>query len=208
MEPVTDLYLFLISVVFISLSGVMMPGPVFAITVLKGYRSKKAGVLIALGHGVVEFPLVFLLYFGLSGFFASTVVQKVTGIVGGLMLVYMGFQTFKTRKKEIAPETKQSGHASLVAGLVATSANPYFFVWWATVGVALIWNASIFGAVGLLAFAIVHWLCDLAWDTFVSLTVFKSRRFWNEKVFTLVFLFCFAVLVVFGLWFIISALLW
>jgi hypothetical protein len=102
MEPITDLYLFLISVVFISLSGVMMPGPVFAVTVIKGYRSKKAGVLIALGHGIVEFPLIFLLYFGLSGFFASTVVQKVIGIVGGSMLVYMGFQTFKTRKKEVA----------------------------------------------------------------------------------------------------------
>jgi threonine/homoserine/homoserine lactone efflux protein len=207
MEPITDFYLFLASVVFISLSGVMMPGPVFAVTVAKGYRSKVAGALIALGHGAIEFPLIFLLYFGLSGFFASTIIQKVIGFVGGAALIYMGFQTFKTRK-EASAETSHSGHASFIAGLVATGANPYFFVWWATVGVALIWNASIFGAVGLLAFALVHWLCDLSWDTFVSLTVFKTRRFWTERVFTLVFLFCFAVLVAFGAWFIISALLW
>ncbi len=206
MEPITDFLLFLASVVFISLSGVMMPGPVFAVTVAKGFRSKTAGALIALGHGAVEFPLIFLLYFGLSGFFAYTFVQKLIGLVGGAMLICMGFQILKTRK-EASAETSHSGHASFIAGLVATSANPYFFVWWATVGVALIWNASIFGAVGLLAFATVHWLCDLAWDTLVSVTVFKSRRFWNERVFTIVFLFCFTVLVVFGLWFIISALL-
>ncbi|MBS7620667.1 LysE family transporter, partial [Candidatus Bathyarchaeota archaeon] len=197
----------LASVAFISLSGVMMPGPVFAVTVAKGYRSKTAGVLIALGHGAVEFPLILLLYFGLSGFFSSTFVQKVIGFVGGVVLVYMGFQTFKTRR-EVSVEASHSGHASFIAGLIATGANPYFFVWWATVGAALIWNASLFGVVGLLAFATVHWLCDLAWDTLVSLTVFKSRRFWNERIFTLVFLFCFATLVVFGLWFIISTLLW
>lgn len=207
MEPITDFYLFLASVVFISLSGVMMPGPVFAVTVAKGYKSKAAGVLIALGHGAVEFPLILLLYFGLSRFFVSTLVQKIIGVVGGAVLIYMGFQTFKTRK-EARAETGHSEHASFVAGLVATSANPYFFIWWASVGAALIWNAYIFGALGLLVFAIVHWLCDLAWYTFVSVTVFKSRRLWNEKVFTIVFLFCFAVLVVFGFWFIISALLW
>jgi threonine/homoserine/homoserine lactone efflux protein len=207
MEPTTDFYLFLASVVFISLSGVMMPGPVFAVTIAKGYKSKAAGVLIALGHGAVEFPLILLLYFGLSWFFASTIVQKIIGFVGGAVMIYTGFQTFKTRKEAIA-EASHSGHASFIAGLIATGANPYFFFWWATVGVALILQASTFGAVGLLAFAIVHWLCDLAWDTLVSVTVFKSRRFWNEKVFTIVFLFCFAVLVVFGLWFILSALLW
>ncbi|MEM2947676.1 MAG: LysE family transporter [Candidatus Bathyarchaeia archaeon] len=207
MEPITDLPLFLASVVFISLSGVMMPGPVFAVTVAKGYRSKAAGILIALGHGAVEFPLILLLYFGLSSFFASSIVQKAIGVVGGAVLIYMGFQTFKT-KREASAETSHSGHASFIAGLIATGANPYFFIWWATVGVALIWNASIFGAMGLMAFVTVHWLCDLAWDTFVSVTVFKTKRFWNEKVFTLVFLFCFAVLVIFGVWFIISALLW
>lgn len=204
---ITDFPLFLASVVFISLSGVMTPGPVFAVTVAKGYKSKVAGVLIALGHGAVEFPLILLLFFGLSGFFASTIVQKIIGVVGGAVLIYMGFQTFKNRK-EANVETSHSGHASFIAGLVATGANPYFFVWWATVGVALIWNASVFGTFGLLAFATVHWLCDLAWDTFVSVTVFKSRRFWNERVFTMVFLFCFAVLVAFVFWFIISALLW
>jgi len=207
MDPITDFYLFLASVVFISLSGVMMPGPVFAVTIAKGYKSKAAGVLIALGHGAVEFPLILLLYFGLSWFFASTLVQKIIGFVGGVVMIYMGFQTFKTRKEAIA-EASHSGHASFIASLVATSANPYFFFWWATVGAALILQASTFGVAGLLAFAIVHWLCDLAWDTFVSVTVFKSRRFWNEKVFTAFFLLCFAVLVVFGLWFIVSALLW
>lgn len=187
----------------------MMPGPVFAVTVAKSYRSKKAGALIALGHGALEFPLIFLLYLylGFSELFKSVPVQKTLSLFGGLILVYMGFQMFKTRKKT-NEEPRYSGYGSFIAGFITTGANPYFFLWWAAVGAALILNASLFGFIGVIAFALVHWSCDLAWYTFVSVTVFKSRRFWTEKVFKMVFLFCFAVLLVFGLWFIASALLW
>jgi len=83
MEMITDLYLFLLSTVLISLSGVMMPGPVFAVTITKGYKDKIAGALIAFGHGVIEFPLMFLIYFGFAQFFASNAAQILIGVVGG-----------------------------------------------------------------------------------------------------------------------------
>lgn len=207
MEPINDLPLFLTSVALISLSGVMAPGPVFAVTVAKGYENKKAGALIAVGHGAIEFPLIFLLHLGLSELFRYASVQKTLSFLGGLILIYMGFETFRKRGK-ISIEPQSSAYTSLFAGLVATAANPYFFLWWATAGAALILNASLFGYVGLALFAVIHWSCDLIWDTAVSVTVFKSRRFWTQKVFNIVFTFCFAVLTIFGLWFIASALLW
>ncbi|MEM3722068.1 MAG: LysE family transporter [Candidatus Bathyarchaeia archaeon] len=207
MDSAADLPLFLASVALISLSGVMAPGPVFAVTVAKGYESKKAGVLIALGHGAVEFPLIILLYFGLSEFFRSTLINKAISFLGGLIMIYMGFEIFRNRgKASIKPQ--RSRYTSFAAGFVTTAANPYFFLWWVLAGSALISKASLFGYIGVGLFAIVHWFCDLAWDTFVSVTVFKSRRFWTQKVFNIVFAFCFVVLAIFGLWFIASALLW
>ena len=203
---IADFCFFLLSVIFISLSGVMMPGPVFAVTIAKGYRNKAAGALIALGHGVIEFPLMFLIYFEFTWFFSSATVQKTISFVGGLILIFMGVQTFRARKKT-AEKYEGSGHNSLVAGVLATSANPYFFLWWATIGATLITNASVFGLMGLLLFAVTHWLCDLLWNMFVSVTVFKSRRFWTKRVYGIVFGFCFLVLMAFGIWFIISALI-
>lgn len=204
MGYITDLPLFLASVVLISVPLVVTPGPVFAVTVAKGYKSKKAGALIAIGHGAIEFPLIFLLYFGLSEYLDNPIVHKVIGLVGGSILIYMGLQIFKARK-EIVQEHSYSEHSSFVSGLIATGANPYFFISWATIGAALVENAALFGFLGLLLFAIIHWSIDLFWDSFVSITVFKSRRLWTPKVFKAVFIFCFAVLVGFGLWFIISA---
>ncbi|MEM2995599.1 MAG: LysE family transporter [Candidatus Bathyarchaeia archaeon] len=85
--------------------------------------------------------------------------------------------------------------------------KPLLFLWWATIGATLVVNSYAFGFIGFLLFTITHWLCDLAWYTFVSHTVFKSRRFWTAKVRKIVFGFCFIILVSFGAWFIISALL-
>lgn len=76
MEVITDFYFFLLSVIFISLSGVMTPGPLFAVTVAKGFKDKIAGVMISFGHGVIEFPLMFLIYFGFAQLLASKVIQS------------------------------------------------------------------------------------------------------------------------------------
>lgn len=203
-----DFLLFLFSVVFTSLSGVMVPGPVFAVTVAHGYKNKIAGALIALGHGAIEFPLMFLIYFGFAAFFTESSAHKIIGFVGGLILIYMGFQTFKAQKKANSEnEVSGGGHSSFMSGIFTTVTNPYFFLWWATIGAALITNSSTFGFLGFFLLAITHWSCDLAWDTLVSYTVFKSRHFWTAKVRKIVFGFCFIVLVGFGVWFIISALL-
>lgn len=205
MEVVFSFLYFLLSVILLSLSGVMMPGPVFAITIAKGYKNKIAGALIALGHGAVEFPLMFLIYFGFTWFFASTTVQKIIGLVGGLILIFMGFQIYQARKEK-DENYRAFHHGSFVAGFLATVANPYFFLWWATIGVNLILTAVAFGFAGFLALAITHWSCDLVWDTFVSMVVFNSKRFWTEKARKIVFGFCFIVLTGFGLWFLLSAI--
>jgi threonine/homoserine/homoserine lactone efflux protein len=205
MEQITDFYLFLLSVISISLSGVMTPGPVFAVAIAKGSKDKAAGFLISLGHGIVEFPLMFLIYFGFAEFLSSSMAQKIIGVAGGLILIYMGVRTLKTQNEDCT-RPSHSKHGSIVSGILATGANPYFLLWWATIGTALIMNASFFGFLGFSVFAITHWSCDLLWNTFVSLTVFKSRRFWTRKVQRAVFILCSAILTAFGALFIVSAI--
>jgi threonine/homoserine/homoserine lactone efflux protein len=206
MEVITDFYFFLLSVIFISLSGVMAPGPLFAVTIAKSFKDKMAGVLISFGHGVIEFPLMFLIYFGFTLLEPKSPTHKIISLVGGLILIYMGIQMLKTRK-ETTTESSYSKYGSLVSGILATGANPYFILWWFTNGAALVINASIFGFIGFLIFAITHWSCDLLWNTFISLTVFKSKRFWTKKVHEIVFGFCVLVFIGFGAWFVISTIL-
>jgi threonine/homoserine/homoserine lactone efflux protein len=195
--------LFLLSAVGISLSGVMAPGPLTAATITKGYRDKYAGIFIALGHAVIELPLMALIYFGFANFIASPEVKRIIGLVGGLMLIFMGSMLFRTMNKAIG-EAADLPYNSLTTGIMMTGANPYFFLWWATIGIVLIYGAAEFGVYGLVIFAIVHWSCDLFWEQLVSYTVFKTRHLWTLKVQKVVFGICALVLIGFGIWFCVS----
>ncbi len=201
----SNLLLFLLSVIAISLSGVMTPGPMFAVTVTKGKFDENAGLYIALGHGIIEIPLIVLIYFGFSQFFTYELIKKLIGFIGGMMLLYMGYSMFKTRK-HVKEKILSFNYNSLIAGAVATGANPYFLLWWATIGAALVFNATNYGLFGLIIFALTHWMCDLTWDLLISKIVYKSKRFCNEKIYEVIFTFCALILFSFGLWFIISSL--
>jgi threonine/homoserine/homoserine lactone efflux protein len=198
-----SLGLFLLSAAGISLSGVMMPGPLTAATIAKGYREQNAGIFIALGHAVIELPLMALIYFGFAHFFTSPEVKKVVGLAGGLMLVFMGLMVLRSFRKNMA-EAADLPYNSLVTGIMLTGANPYFFLWWATIGIALIVTAAKFGILGLLIFAVVHWSCDLVWEQCVSVSVFRTKHLWTQKVQRIVFGICAAALVGFGVWFSVS----
>ena len=57
-----DLFSFILTVIFISLSGVLMPGPIFATAMSEGRSNKHAGIFIAGGHAIVEIPLIIILF--------------------------------------------------------------------------------------------------------------------------------------------------
>jgi len=209
MTFITNEYLFFGSVALISLSGVLMPGPLFAATIQQATKSKFAGALIAVGHAVVELPLMFLIFFVLSQFRVPSFVQLAVGLVGGLLMILMGIQTFTKRNKtEEAPVN--SSRDSVFAGVYTTAVNAGFILWWLTIGTTLILNAQLFGLIGFSVFAGVHWLCDFSFYTVIALAIFKSQLLWsqrwNQQVRMGITLFCAAVFVGFGADFLVSAL--
>lgn len=182
-----------------------MPGPLFAVTIQKAARSKISGALIAVGHGLIEFPLMFLIFFLLIKFEIPDAVQIMVGLVGGFLMVFMGVQTFRNRQKQ--SKTKLSPKRdSILAGVYTTAANAGFIIWWLTIGTTLILNAKLFGLLGFSIFAGVHWLTDFAWYAVSAFLIFKSQRFWNDRVRAGITLFCVVVFVGFGLYFMSSSL--
>ncbi len=204
----TEFYLFLASVVLISLTGVMMPGPLFAVTIEKAAKRRTAGLLISVGHGIVEFPLMFLIYFGIEQIVAFEVLQTVqvtVGLFGGLLMIFMGVQMFRNRNKTIE-EHESPKQESLIAGIWTTAANAGFILWWLTIGTTLVITARGFGLIEFAVFAVVHWLCDFLWYTVVAFLIFKSQPFWTKRVSQAILVFCFTVLIGFGVLFFSSAL--
>ena len=177
-----------------------------AATIAKGYSDKHAGAWITAGHAVIEIPLIAAIYFGFGHFIGSPQVQRGIYLVGGLMLLYLGFRMFRATGKASGAVGGLPA-SSLLTGIVITGTNPAFYIWWATVGAALVTGAAKFGPAGVILFTIVHLPCDLAWSEFLSVSTFESRRWWTQKVQKIVFSVCALVLAGFGVWFCLSAFL-
>ncbi len=199
------LHQFILGSIGISFSGAVAPGPMTAVIIGRGTSSPHAGALLALGHGAVEIPLMATLFFGAGYIIGLPHVRTAIALAGGLFLLYMGAGMFKAIGKP-PPETAPSSGSPLVSGMVLSIANPYFLIWWATAGMALLTQAQRFGVAGLALFASAHWLCDFVWFYFLSAMSFRGGRFFGKRFRQVIFTVSAALLVFFGVKFIAEGL--
>jgi len=200
-----ELVFFLAKVVGVSLSGVMAPGPVTAAAIAMGARNRFAGALMALGHGIIEFPLMILITLGMDAILESAATKVVIGFAGGAFLLIMAIQMLPSLRKAEGEEAKVIGGGPVVAGLVLSGGNPFFFVWWASVGLNLAITASGFGIWAFAIFAVVHWLCDLIWFSVLSWASFKGSVLLGPRGQKTIMWICSLTMFVFGLIFIYHA---
>ncbi len=198
----------------ISLSGVLMPGPVSAMAVSEGtHRGAAAGPLLTAGHGAAEALMVGALAVGLSQFLQQTVVVGTIGVLGGVVLLWMGWGIVRTARAgalEVAPQTgasTPSGSSLVRTGFLVTVSNPYWLLWWATVGAAYFVAFSQFGLLVLVVvFLIGHVALDLGWTTFLALVVGAGRGRVPVRAYRIVLGVCGAFLMAMSGYFIYSGI--
>jgi len=201
----------------ISLSGALSPGPLTALALSEGVRAGRwTGARLAVGHGLVEIPLVFAVAYGLGTWLRKPVVGGVVGLVGAGVLLWMGYglavgawrgqMALINASAGTVPGALRWGH--IPGGMLFTLANPYWSLWWATLGAAYVARVTVLNlgplTVGGLAFT--HWLMDLLWLGALSLLVASGRRFISPKAYRAALLACGVFLLAFGLYFAWSGL--
>lgn len=197
-----DVLLFLIQVFAISLTGVMAPGPVTAAALALGAKRRSAGLLIALGHCMIELPLVVLLMLGLGRFFESQTAQVIIGFGGGGFLLFMGAGMFRGANSSTAEGKSKPSAGPVLTGFMLSAGNPYFPIWWIAVGLNLAMRAAELGVWALVLFAAIHWLCDGVWLQILSWASFKGTKIFGPKGQRILLTICAAALLFFGLLFI------
>ncbi|HUX22063.1 MAG TPA: LysE family transporter, partial [Spirochaetia bacterium] len=90
----------------------------------------------------------------------------------------------------------------IVGGIVVSMSNPYWWVWWATVGFAFMakYQISLHTWGALLAFFLGHEAGDLAWYLTVSTTVSLGRDYISSKVYGILLFACGIFVALFGLY--------
>lgn len=194
----------------IGYSGAMMPGSLLTYTLDKSIKSgAKAGLMVSIGHALLEFILVILIFSGIGKYLGTTTAQLVIGILGGIVLVLFGAGMLKDiylGKVSIDFENKSDGKFGniLIGSALISVSNPYFIVWWAAVGLGLIMNAyNAFGLLGIILFYTGHITADFTWYVFISTLISKTRNFINLKAYKIIIAFLGVCLIGFGINFIV-----
>ena len=193
-------------VILISASGVLLPGPLFAANIFYGIKGgTKAGLKMAFGHTVIELPLVVLLGIGVFSLEAFPQFREIITIVGAIgLFAFAGMQiriVFKNKTDTIF----ENKHNPFLTGILLTGLNPFFIIWWLTIGFKLISDAiALWSFVGILIMFIFHIWMDFAW---LSSTAFLSSKF-SKLISTRNFKFLIVglsiVLIYFGIMFLVE----
>ena len=199
---------FAVLVIVISASGVMAPGTLFAATVSYGLRKgTRAGFKIAIGHTIVELPLVILLGIGVFSLESFPEFRTIISIFGAITLFVFATIQIRTifRKKELVLSNSKQG--PLITGIVFTALNPFFIIWWLAIGFKLSADAMLMWSFAgiLIVFALHIWM-DFAWLGTVSVLASKSSKSLSNKNYKILMMGLSLMLVYFGIMFLVDIL--
>ena len=181
-----------------------MPGPLLTAVIAESAKTGfKSGPLISLGHAVLEAIMVGLIIFGLSRFLYHPLLITAISVIGSLALLYFGasmlFSISRLSMDFKNNDKKSSG--LILLGITASIGNPYWTIWWLTIGLGLVLGAQKIGILAIGLFFLGHILADFGWYSLVSLSISKGRKFISLKIYKSIIASCAISLIAFAAYF-------
>jgi len=209
----------------IAFSGAITPGPVLTIVIKETpQRGWTTGPMVVVGHAILELLLIVALVLGLDLILETSLAQLIICLIGGIILCFLAALMLidaLIKKISINKALDQKPMNGLKAkfvpifdGIITSISSPFWILWWATIGVSLIFTelppltvAPIeFGFIGLLVFYVGHIMADLVWYTFISVMIASGKKWINDKVYRIILVCCAAFLIYLGITFILKGL--
>ncbi len=206
----------LVSLFFLSFgvgfSGAVMPGPLLVVDIAETPRNGwLTGPIVSVGHAIAEIAVVIILALGFVALNENETLARIIGVVGGTALlvmgVMMGYDILKNRiSYEASTSQRRSSHRLAGKGIAATLSNPYWFVWWATTGLAFVVKSVKLGVIGPVVFYFGHIMSDFVWYTLVSVLLWKGKHLIMGKGLRILILCCAVFLLYLGVSFILDGI--
>jgi len=200
----------------VAFSGALMPGPMLTLVIAsvaqKGFWTS---VFIVIGHSILELLIVISFYLGVLKYLDNPLVIKIISIVGGAFLIYMAVSIIVSiARKKIKLDLDAKSIAKNLGtkntfiitgkGILISLANPYWYVWWMTIGATFMIKSVQHSFGGVAFFYTGHILADFIWYLFVGFLVSTGRRFFNQKIYIGILIVCSLFLLYLGVRFIVD----
>jgi len=203
---VNEILDFAIVVILISASGVMAPGPLLAVNILYGSKqSYSAGLKIAVGHSIVELPLVVLLGVGAFSLETFPEFRTIISLVGAITLFAFAAIQIKTALQQKESAFLYPKRGPILAGITFSALNPFFIIWWLSIGFKLISDAMLLWAFwGIIILFLVHVWMDFAWLGGVAYLASRSTKILSSVKYRILMIGLSGTLIYFGVTFLMD----
>ncbi len=206
-----DILSFVSTIVLVTASGALAPGPLFFANLSHAAKSgAKSGLLFSVAHSLVEFTLVMLLALGLLTVATELTVKLVIGVIGGTVLIIFGalqIHSSVTSRFEKPQMAKVASRSLFLIGITFTGLNPFFIIWWLTVGAQLIILSLEFASLtGVVLMYICHVWMDYAWLTATAYFARMGTNVAGYRWYRIILALFGGILIYFGLTFLASPL--
>ena len=213
----------------VALTGAMAPGPLLTYTIIQSLKTNRRGYLtgvwVIIGHALIEMVIVIFLLLGFSFVLKNMLVVRIIGTIGGIVLCWFGAgiirnvysgnisTTFLEPARHSGQNPAGVKHKGLdnpvIGGALVSMSNPYWWVWWATIGFAFMiqFDISFKEWPRLIAFFVGHEAGDLFWYLIVSMLAFFGIRKLNKKAYYGILVCCGVFMILFGLYLGVSTFL-
>jgi len=199
----------------LGLSGAMMPGPLLAVTITETIKQGfKAAVLIVFGHSLLELVFTGALVFGLGSLIKNnSIVTGIIGLVGGSVLMWMAIGMLMEAKtnqtgdiSEIAEADKRKGSPvrPFGLGIVISASNPYWTIWWVTIGASYLLVHTKRNLLDISAFYFGHISSDFVWYSLVGLAVVYGKQILSTRFYKWILMICGIFLIFMAIYFLYS----
>lgn len=186
-----------------------MPGPLLTVTIAESSRrGMLTGPMLIVGHGLLELTVVIALLSGFAPLLLRNDVFVTVSLVGGAILLWMALSMLRGLPNLCLEHDKKTSRSEniIVTGAVLSALNPYFILWWATIGLGYIVYSATFGIAGIIFFFLGHILADLGWYSCVSWMIVKGKRFISNTSYRRIIAGCAVFLLVFAGYFFYSGI--
>ena len=214
-----EVYQIFIGSMIVGFSGALVPGPMLTLVISsvakKGFWTS---FFIVVGHSLLELVVVISFFLGILKHLESPLITKIIGILGGALLLYIGVDIiisvfkkkytidFKSMLKQRTITGKSTGTV-ILKGILISLMNPYWYIWWISIGAAFLIKSVEFKTLGVSSFYVGHISADFIWYLFIGFLVNTGRRFFNQKIYNSILIACSIFLFYLGIKFIIDAII-
>ncbi|WP_371803394.1 LysE family transporter [Candidatus Lokiarchaeum ossiferum] len=217
------------SVTFLlGLAGAMSPGALLTYTIVKSLEAKKkaflVGFFISLGHAIIEVILILILLAGVESFISQPTILIIIGVLGGSLLFFFGSQILldiKNNRVDTSfltsteaqfdsmvenPKKRLYSQHPIFGSILFLMSNPYWWLWWATVGVSIIIEnaVSLTNPTAFWGLIIGKELGVFLWYVSISTALGFSSRFMTKNVYLKILLLCALFMAGYGIYLAIS----